>query len=140
MELVLRHAQNYMRPSQIAVVCQKAGMQYRWWSLICLLLLLITGVLLVQYHPQPFQLATHRGLVIIGLCVLWLIQILILALLSFWIHPDMHLRVAASMTEEEVNNERKRVGAAIVNMDITVRAELACALIAMLAGTSLHLL
>jgi hypothetical protein len=70
---------------------------------------------------------------------MWVVQLLILALLSFWIHPDMHLRVSAEMTAEEIQIERQRVGAAIVNMDITVRVELACAIIAMLMGASIHL-
>lgn len=139
MELVLRHAQNYMRPSQIAVVCQNAGLKYRWWSLVCLILLLVTGILLAQKHPQSFDAATTRGLLTIGLCVLWLLQILILAFLSFRVHSDMHLRVSPSMTAEEIQTERQRVAAAIVHMDITVRVELACALIAMLFGTSLRL-
>lgn len=139
MELVLRHAQNYMRPSQIAVVCQNAGTKYRWWSLVCLILLLVTGILLAQKHPQSFDTETTRGLITIGLCVIWLMQILILAFLSFRVHSDMHLRVSPSMTAEEIQTERQRVAAAIVHMDITVRVELGFAIIAMLVGTSLHL-
>jgi uncharacterized membrane protein len=139
MELVLRHAQVFMRPSQIAVVCQNSGMKYRWWSLGCLILLLGTGLLLAQKHPDSFDAETTRGLITIGLCLLWVVQISILALLSFRIHPDMHLRVSPTMTADEVQAERQRVGAAIVQMDITVRVELGCALLAMLAGTSLRL-
>jgi uncharacterized membrane protein len=139
MELVLRHAQDYMRPSQIAVVCQNSGMKYRWWSLGCLILLLATGVLLAQKHPDSFNAESARGLITISMCVLWLVQILILAFLSFRVHPEMHLRVSSAMTEEQIQKERKRVGAAIVQMDITVRLELGCALLAMLVGASLHL-
>ncbi len=140
MELVLRHAQNFMPPSQIQVVCLNSGTRYRWWSFLCLMILLLTGWLLVIDLPQPVSLETSYGIMLAVVCTLWVVQITILALLSFRIHPDLHLRVSSSMNAEEIKLERRRVGAAIVNMNFTVRLELLCALLAMLSGASLHLL
>lgn len=139
MELVLRHAQNYMKPSQIAVVCQHSGKRYRWWSFYCLLLLLVTGILLAMQHPAPFDPTRVFGLVVWSLCGLWVIQMSILGLLSFHIHPAMHARLSSDMTPEEMARERARVGVAITRMDRTVRVELFCALLALLAGSVLHL-
>lgn len=135
MELVLRHAQGSMRPSQVAVVCQKAGHRYRWWSCLCLALLLITGLALAR----PIVSGSPEAIVLMALGAVWLALAMILALLSFYIHPEMHIRVSPSMTEDEVRQERQRVGRAIVRMDITVRAELALALFAVLLGAALHL-
>lgn len=139
MELLLRHAQNYMKPSQIAVVCQHSGKRYRWWSFYCLLLLLVTGIPLAMQHPAPFDPTRIYGLAVWSLCGLWVIQMIILALLSFHIHPAMHARLSSDMTPEEMARERARVGVAITRMDRTVRVELFCALLALFAGSVLHL-
>ena len=135
MELVLRYAQASMRPSQVAVVCQKAGHRYRWWSCLCLALLLLTGLALAR----PIVSGSPEAIVLFVLGGVWLALVLILALLSFYIHPEMHIRVSSSMTEEEVGRERQRVGRAIVRMDITVRIELALSMFAVLLGAGLHL-
>lgn len=134
MELVLRHAQASMRGSQVAIVCQRAGHRYRWWSFVCLTLLLVTGVPLAS----PITPGSTQALVVVALGVLWLALVSILALLTFYIHPELHIRVSPSMSEEEVRQERGRVGRAIVRMDITVRIELGLALLAILVGASLH--
>ena len=135
MELVLRYAQGSMRPSQVAVVCQKAGHRYRWWSCLCLTLLLLTGLPLAR----PIVSGSSEAIVLVVLGGVWLALVLILALLSFYIHPELHIRVSSSMTEKEVTRERQRVGRAIVRMDITVRIELALAIFAVLLGAALHL-
>ncbi|MBD3647393.1 MAG: CopD family protein [Pseudomonadales bacterium] len=139
MELVLRHAQQYMKPSQIAVVCQRSGKRYRWWSFYCLLLLMATGLLLAQQHPAPLDPSTAYGLTVWMLCGLWILQLAILGLLSLRIHPDMHARLTSDMSPEEMQRERARVGVAITRMDRTVRIELFCAIAAMFLGTILHL-
>lgn len=139
MELVLRYAQNFMKPSQIAVVCQYSGIRYRWWSLFCLAGLLITGILLAIAQPAPFDPSTRYGLVVWILCALWIAQMLILGLLSLRIHPDMHARLTSDMTPDEMHRERARVGVAITRMDRTVRLELGLAILAMFAGSILHL-
>lgn len=135
MELVLRYAQKYMRPSQTAVVCQNSGRRYRWFSLVCLMLLLLTGLMLAK----EFNLTTLYGKSLVVLLILWAILMLILALLSFHIHPEMHIRVSSDMTESEVQLERQRVGHAIRQMDIWVRVELVLAILAVLVGSYLHL-
>lgn len=135
MELVLRHAQVSMRPSQVAEVCRRAGQRYRWCSCFCLALLLLTGLVLAR----PIVPGSREAIVLMSLGAIWLALALILALLSFYIHPEMHIRVSPSMSEDEVSKERERVGRAIVRMDITVRIELALALCAMALGAVLHL-
>lgn len=135
MELVLRYAQDHMRPSQVAVVCQNSGRRYRWFSLVCLILLLVTGLALAR----EFDLHSIYGKVLTGLVILWTLLLAVLALLSFYIHPAMHIRVSSAMTEEEIRVERQRVASAIVKMDITVRLELGLIMLALLAGASLHM-
>lgn len=135
MEFVLRYAQASMRGSQVAIVCQKAGHRYRWWSGLCLALLLVTGIPLAG----PIVPGSNEGIVVMVLGGVWLLLVLILALLSFYIHPELHIRVSPSMSEDEVAEERRRVGRAIVRMDITVRIELGLALLAMLLGASFHM-
>lgn len=139
MELVLRHAQDYMKPSQIAHVCQFSGKRYRWWSFFCLLVLLATGVPLALQQPGSFDYTTPRGMTVWFLCTLWAVQMFVLALLSFRIHPAMHARLTSDMTPDEMKRERQRVGVAIQHMDRTVRTELAIALVALFAGSALHL-
>ena len=138
MELVLRHAQQFMKPSQIAVVCQKSGKSYRWWSFVCLLLLFATGVLLARHDGLTFSRSDLVGVTLWALVTLWFVQLFILGLLSFRIHPDMHARLTSDMTGEQIKIERARVGRAIVNMDRTVRIELGCALLAMALGSLLQ--
>ena len=135
MELVLRHAQQFMKPSQIAVVCQKSGKSYRWWSFVCLLVLFATGVALARHSGLALNRLDLASIALWGLVTLWFAQLFILGLLSFRIHPDMHARLASDMTEEQIKIERARVGRAIVSMDRTVRIELGCALVAMLLGS-----
>lgn len=138
MELVLRHAQDHMRPSQIAIVCDNAGQRYRWFAAVALCVLLITGLLLTRDHPRAFDVSTLRGVGVWGLCGLWGVQVAILAVLSFRVHPAMHLRADATMTKDEISVERARVGVAIRDMDRLLRLELALALIALALGSALH--
>lgn len=139
MELVLRHAQQFMKPSQVAVVCQRSGRRYRWWSFYCLLALLVTGILLAGHDGASVSPTTIAGLALWALVGLWVVQMSILGLLAFRIHPDMHARLTSNMTPEQMKIERARVGVAIVRMDRTVRVELVCAVIAMLLGSLVHL-
>lgn len=138
MELVLRHAQDHMKPSQIAIVCASAGQRYRWFSAVALCVLLITGILLVLDRPRGFDVSTSHGVAVWGLCGLWAAQVAILAALSFRVHPAMHLRADATMTAQEIGFERARVGVAIRDMDRLLRAELALALLALAVGAFLH--
>jgi uncharacterized membrane protein len=134
MEFVLRHAQVSMPGAQVAIVCQKAGRRYRWWSALCLALLLVTGIPLAG----PIVPGSVEAIVVKVLGGLWVALVLILALLSFYIHPELHIRVSPSMSEDEVKEERRRVGRAIIRMDITVRIELALGILAVLFGASFH--
>ena len=79
------------------------------------------------------------GFTIWALLALWMVQMAILGVLSFRIHPDMHARLTSDMTPEQMQVERARVGEAIVKMDRTVRIELACALVAVFLGSIAHL-
>lgn len=136
MEFVLNYAQQSMRPSQTAVVCEFSGKRYRWWSFLCLLTLLATGGLMAI--RSDWTMDSSQGLAVILLVVFWGIQMVILGLLTFRFHPDMHARLETWMSEEEMKRERARVGVAIVRMARTVRVELAVAVLAMLTGASLH--
>ena len=135
MEVVLRHAQQFMKPSQTAYVCEFSGKRYRWWSCICLAILLVSGVLMALRSgvSSPLYLSV---LALLG--VLWVVQVVLLALLSFRIHPDMHARLQPSMSAEEIHRERQRVGVAIARMDRALRTELVVVLFAVLAGAALH--
>lgn len=139
MELVLRYAQKFMKPSQVAVVCQKSGRRYRWWSLFCLLALLVSGILLANRDGASYDPRTIAGFALWGLIGLWAVQMFILGLLSFRIHPDMHARLTTDMTPEQMKIERARVGVAISRMDTTVRIELFCAIVAVLLGSLVQL-
>ncbi len=136
MEFVLNYAQQSMRPSQTAVVCEFSGRRYRWWSFLCLLTLMVTGALLAL--RSNWSVDSVQGFSMMLLVLLWLVQMLILGLLTFRFHPDMHARLHTTMTPEQMKLERSRVGVAIVRMARTVRIELAVAVLAMLTGASLH--
>ncbi len=136
MEFVLNYAQQSMRPSQTAIVCEFSGRRYRWWSFLCLLVLMATGTLLAL--RSNWVVDSVQGASIMLLVLLWLVQMLILGLLTFRFHPDMHARLNTTMTKEQMKLERARVGVAIVRMARTVRIELAVAVLAMLTGASLH--
>lgn len=138
MELVLRHAQQYMRPSQVAVVCQASGKRYRWWSFVALMVLLASGIPLASRYPGGFDLATASGKLIGGISLLWLAQMAVLGLLAFRVHPDMHARADARLSDEEFAAERRRVGQAIQRMDRLLRIELGGAIFALLLGAALH--
>jgi|TARA_Y100000310_G_scaffold102141_2_gene100309 uncharacterized membrane protein len=138
MELVLRYAQKFMRPSQVAIVCQAAGRTYRWWSLVALLVLMASGIPMALGQPHGFDLTTTFGLLVWMLGGVWLLQVFILALLSFRVHPDMHARMDVSLSKEEMQRERQRVGVAIRRMDQLLRLELAGCIVAVLLGAQLH--
>tara|TARA_B100002003_G_scaffold187783_1_gene176378 strand:- start:43 stop:531 length:489 start_codon:yes stop_codon:yes gene_type:complete len=138
MELVLRHAQQFMRPSQVAIVCQAAGRSYRWWSLVALSVLMATGIPMALRQPHAFDASSTFGLLLWVLCGVWLLQVTILALLAVRVHPDMHARMAAGLTEEEIGRERQRVAVAIRRMDRLLRLELAGCIVAVLLGAALH--
>jgi uncharacterized membrane protein len=138
MELVLRYAQQFMRPSQVAIVCQASGRSYRWWSFVALTILMGTGIPLALRQTGAFDAGTPFGLLLWILCGVWLMQVVVLALLAFRVHPDMHARSRASMSEEEIHLDRLRIGEAIRQMDRLLRLELAGTIIAVLLGSGLH--
>ena len=146
MELVLRHAQTSMRPSQVAVVCQDAGRRYRWWAAASLMTLLVTGILLAgpllpdPLLPGPLLAGGTRHLIVWGLFGLWLVQVTTLGLLALVTHPQMHSRADATLSSSEHQVERQRIGAAIRHMDRLLRFELGLALTALLLGSLLHAL
>lgn len=144
MEFILRHAQSFMRGSQVAVVCQNSGRKYRWLSFVCLLLLLVTGLMRAGItesteSTEITETTLLYSFLLFSIVLIWVLLLGILGLLSFHIHPEMHLRVSPSMTEQEVTIERQRVGVAIRQMDIWVRIELLLALLATLAGAALRI-
>ncbi len=138
MELVLRYAQKFMRPSQVGIVCQRAGHNYRWWSLLALTILMLTGSPMAMRQPDAFDAGSTFGMTLWVLCSVWLLQIIILALLTFRFHPDMHARMAVSLGDEERQRERQRVGVAIRRMDQLLRLELAGCIVAVVLGSQLH--
>jgi uncharacterized membrane protein len=149
MELVLRHAQVYMRPSQVGVVCQRAGQRYRWWALASLAVLGFTGALMVlrldgaelaaRAGSPALSLDDSYGRTLVLLAALWLVLLAIVGEIAFRVHPAMHARVSSSMSEEQVRRERRRMGAAIQRMNRLLRLELAGALLALALGTTLRL-
>jgi uncharacterized membrane protein len=149
MELVLRHAQGAMRPSQVAVVCMNAGLRYRWWSLFALLLLGATGFLMALRLDEAalaargtvsaFHLGASYGRTMLALVILWALLLGVLALLALWVHPTMHTRFSSAMDEAQVEREKERIRSAIRRMDLLLRLELGGALLALLLGSSLRL-
>lgn len=149
MELVLRHAQQSMRPSQVAVVCQRAGLRYRWFGLASLVTVGATGVLqllrldeaaLATRAGSPaLSLADPYGRTVLLLAVLWLVLAAIWSVMTFWLHPAMHARFSAEMSKEQAQGERQRIGVQIRRMDRSLRAELTVALLALIVGATLRL-
>jgi uncharacterized membrane protein len=148
MEVVLRHAQQYMRTSQVFIVCQRAGERYRWFGLASLMLLGLTGAIMVlriddavlaaRDGSPALSLADAYGRTLLLLAIVWLVLAAIVGHIAFRAHPAMHARQRAGMTEEEVQRDRHRVGAAVRRMNQLLHLELAIALVALLLGASLR--
>lgn len=148
MEWVLRYAQRTMPPSQVGVVCQRAGHRYRWWSLVALAVTGVTGILLWlrldtadlanrPRHPR-MSLADPYGRTLVLLAVVWVILVVFVAAMAFWLHPAQARRSRPHMTPEEVQAERARVGRAIKSMEWVLRSELVLSVVAVALGASLH--
>lgn len=148
MEWVLRYAQRTMPPSQVGIVCQRAGHRHRWFSLAALTVTGLTGVLLWlrldnadlasrPRHPR-MSLADPYGRTLLLLAVVWLILFAFVSLMAFWLHPAQARRSQPHMTPEEVQGERARVGRAIKRMEWVLRSELVISIVAIGLGASLH--
>ena len=148
MEWVLRYAQRTMPPSQVAVVCQKAGHRYRWFSLAALGLIGITGIVLWlrldnadlagrPRHPR-MSLADPYGRTLLELAIVWVMLVALVSLMAFWLHPAQARRSRPDMPREEIQVERARVGRALKRMEIVLRSELVLSIVALGLGGSLH--
>lgn len=148
MEWVLRYAQRTMPPSQVGVVCQRAGHRYRWFSLAALSVTGVTGLLLWRRldnadlagrpgHPR-MSLADPYGQTLLALVLIWAILVSLVALMAFWLHPAQARRSRPGMTTEEIQVERARVGRAMRRMELVLRSELVLSIVALALGASLH--
>jgi hypothetical protein len=148
MEWVLRHAQRTMPPSQVAVVCKKAGQRYRWFGLASLLVVGISGLFMVLRldsaelaaragHPE-LSLTDAYGITLAALAGAWFVLLAAVCAMAFWLHPAQAKRSRPNMAEEEIRRERARIGVAIKRMDRVLRLELAVTVIALALGASLN--
>ncbi len=148
MEWVLRYAQRTMPPSQVAVVCQRAGHLYRWFSLAALAVTGATGLLLwLQLdnadlagrprHPR-MSLGDPYGRTLLVLAIDWMILVALVSAMAFWLHPAQSRRSRPHMTPEEIQQERARVGRAIKHMEWVLRSEFVLSIVAVGLGASLH--
>ena len=148
MEFILRYAQRTMPPSQIGVVCKRAGSRYRWVALATLGVIGASGLAMVldtgdtglrgRLGDPRLSLGDAYDRTLLLLTIAWTISLFLVSLMAFRLHPAQSKRVRQDMTQDEVATERQRIGRAIHHMEITLRAELVTALIAMAFGASLH--
>ena len=148
MEWVLRYAQRTMPPSQVAVVCQRAGHLYRWFSLAALAATGVTGAMLWlrldnaalaarPRHPR-MSLGDPYGRTLLVLAIDWAVLVGLVSAMAFWLHPDQARRSRPHMTPEEIQQERARVGRAIKQMELVLRSEFVLSIVAVGLGASLH--
>lgn len=148
MEWVLRYAQRTMPPSQVAVVCKRSGGRYRWFGLVSLLVIGLTGLGMVlrtddadlagRVGSPRLSLADPYGRTLLLLAIAWFVLAAAVAAMAFWLHPAQAKRSPAEATPEAIQRERERVGRAIRLMDRVLKLELAVSLFALALGASLH--
>ena len=148
MEFILRYAQRTMPPSQIGVVCKRAGGRYRWLALAMLGVIGASGLAMVletgdsglrgRLGDPRLSLGDPYGRTLLLLTLAWAVSLALVSLMAFRLHPAQSKRVKHDMSQEEVAAERLRVGRAIRHMELTLRSELVTALVAMALGASLH--
>jgi uncharacterized membrane protein len=148
MEWILRFVQRTMPPSQVGVVCKRAGMRYRWLALGALAVIGVTGALLLlrideaELASRPgspeFSLSDPYGRTLLLLAVAWCALAAVVALMAFWLHPAQRKRSHPGMTDVEIAAERQRVGRAIAHMEKALRFELVLSVVALGMGASLH--
>jgi len=147
MEFILRYAQRTMPPSQVAEVCKRSGMRYRWFALAALLVVGATGGLMVlrlddaELAARPgspeLSLGDAYGRTLLLLSLLWCGLVASVSAMAFWAHPAQRRRSSPGMTREEIQVERERVGRAIKIMDRILKSELILSVVALGVGASL---
>ncbi|MBI5947309.1 MAG: CopD family protein [Chloroflexi bacterium] len=148
MEWVLRYAQRTMPPSQVAVVCKNAGRRYRWFGLVSVLVIGLSGLFMVlrlddgelaaRAGSPELSLGDSYGQTLLLLTAAWAVLLACVSAMAFWLHPAQAKRSRPHMTEEEVKAERARVGVAIKRMEHVLRLELVVTIVAVALGASLH--
>lgn len=148
MEFILRYAQKTMPPSQVGVVCKNAGSRYRWVALGALALIGASGLAMLidtgdsglrsRIGDPELSLGDPYGRTLVLLTFAWLVNVALVSLMAFRLHPAQSKRSHPGMTAEEIAVERARVGKAIKHMEVTLRTELVVAIIATAIGASLH--
>jgi len=148
MEWVLRYAQRTMPPSQVSIVCKRSGSRYRWVGLGALGVAGLTGALLVARidtgtllsrpgHPE-LSLFDPYGQTLATLTVLWALLVAASASMAFSLHPAQSRRSSPEMSQEEIQDERQRVGRAIARMDRVLKFELVASVVSIALGASLR--
>ena len=148
MEWILRYVQRTMPPSQVGVVCKKAGMRYRWVALGALIVIGLTGGLMLlriddadlasRAGSPAFSLSDAYGRTMLLLVIAWGVLAATVALMAFWLHPAQRKRSRPEMSEAEVATERQRIGHAITQMDHALKFELVVSVVSVGIGASLH--
>jgi len=148
MHWVLRYAQREMPGSQVGIVCKRSGGRYRWFALVALGVVGVTGVLMLattsdtEFAARPgspsLSLADSYGRTMLALSVTWVMLVVAVAAMAFWLHPAQSKRSRPNMTHEQIQAERQRIGQAIQRMDRVLRFELIAGLGAVAIGASLH--
>lgn len=143
MELAWRPAQEHVAPSQINVVCQRMGRQYRWLALSALALIALSGVGLVLAEPAalrpPLALAEPYWATLLALALCWATLVTLVSVMAVVAHPGLHARTPAAMTPGERAAAREEVRRAIRRMDVLLRCELGVGVLAVALGTSVRL-
>ena len=148
MAFILRFAQETMPPSQVAVVCKRAGGRYRWLALGTLLVIGASGLLMVLRtddadlagtpgHPV-LSLSDPYGRTLLLLAVTWALALASVLAMAFVLHPAQSRRSRPDMTKEDIQADRERVGRAIQRMDRVLKFELYLSLVSLALGASLH--
>lgn len=148
MEWILRYAQRTMPPSQVGIVCKKAGMRYRWVALGALVVIGVTGVLMLlriddgdlaaRAGSPELSLSDAYGRTMLLLAIAWCVLAATVARMAFWLHPAQRKRSRPEMSDAEVAAERQRVGRAIKQMDHALKFELVVSVLTIGIGASLH--
>jgi uncharacterized membrane protein len=144
MEIILRYAQRTMPPSQVAVVCKRAGSRYRWFGLAALVAIGVSGLAMALRldgegeAARRLALSDSYGRTFWAGTGIWAMLLAASASMAFWLHPAQARRSRPEMTEAEVRQERARVGVAIRRMDRVLKFELVASLVSLGLGASLR--
>jgi len=146
----LRRALRMIPPGQASIIGARVGEDFTYLSWMNLVLLGFTGYWMAARYGwgdaaapftlwlNPIVLQTLQGVALLVMVFAWFLIVVSASIITFWLRPQLRLRVTPSATVENSNRAVATISRAARWIDVLALTNFALSTIALLMGAFFH--